>query len=781
MLGTPGALIATAAAPSSAFGSGRPLADYGATRERLLRKRTVRHIELTNGNLVLEVPVPASISKSGQGAEFSRMRYMAVTCDPNDFVRERYALRPWLYGRAPVELMICMTMYNEDATLFTRTMSGVIKNIAHLCSRTRSKTWGQDAWKKIVVVVVSDGRKKANADTLKVLGLYGCYNEAVMLDHVSDKPTTAHVFEYTTQVVVGPDGTVTVGACPIQLIFCLKEKNQKKLNSHRWFFNAFALQLQPNVCILLDVGTKPSGTSLYELWKAFDRHPSCGGACGEIRVDAGKGQWQLLNPLVASQNFEYKVSNILDKPLESVFGYISVLPGAFSAYRYKAVLGAPLESYFKGEALHSGAAGVHAGTFESNMYLAEDRILCFELVTKRQQAWTLRYIKSAHASTDVPAQVPEFIAQRRRWLNGSLFASIYAVLHWYRIWSSGQGFLRKLALMLQAIYNLISLVFSYTAPANFFLAFFFLVSSATSDPTQDPFGGQGAAVLEAVENIFIALMVVCLVCSLGNRPQGSKLAYTGVMILFACIMGLTLYCAGFTTYLALNAAGLTNLRNWTLANIEQLFLTSGFRDIVISLCSTYILWLVASILFLDPWHMFTSFLQYMLLIPSYTIILAIYSMSNLHDVSWGTKGSDQAHTDLGQATTQKKDGKEVVQVKVPTTQGEAEELWSSMQRDLATPKPEVHQKRSADQKQQDHYANFRTNFLLAWIVTNAALILIFTSSWFNAYIRRKHKESGNRGPVINPYQTVVFYSMAAFAAVRAFGSLLYMLMWIFRL
>ena len=29
-----------------------------------------------------------------------------------------------------------------------------------------------------------------------------------------------------------------------------------------------------------------------------------------------------------------KMSNILDKPLESMFGYISVLPGAFSACKY---------------------------------------------------------------------------------------------------------------------------------------------------------------------------------------------------------------------------------------------------------------------------------------------------------------------------------------------------------------------------------------------------------------------------------------------------------------
>ena len=90
------------------------------------------------------------------------------------------------------------------------------------------------------------------------------------------------------------------GIVPVQIIFCLKEKNQKKINSHRWFFNAFGPILQPNVCVLLDVGTMPGPTSIYHLWKAFDINSNVGGACGEIVALKGKYGQNLINPLGAS-------------------------------------------------------------------------------------------------------------------------------------------------------------------------------------------------------------------------------------------------------------------------------------------------------------------------------------------------------------------------------------------------------------------------------------------------------------------------------------------------
>ncbi|KAH8424875.1 uncharacterized protein LDX57_002619 [Aspergillus melleus] len=391
-----------------------------------LRRYPTRRINLVRGNVLsIDYPVPSAIRNSveakyrdldGTAAEeFTHLRYTAATCDSDDFtLRNGYNLRAAMYNRY-TELMIAITYYNEDKVLTARTLHGVMQNIQDIVNLKKTQFWdkGGPAWQKIVVCLIFDGIGPCDKDVLDVLATIGIYQDGIMKHDVDGKETVAHIFEYTTQLSVTPSQQLVrpqsddpENLPPVQMIFCLKQKNSKKINSHRWLFNAFGRILNPEICILIDAGTKPGHKSLLALWEAFYNNKNLGGACGEIHALLGPRWEKLANPLVAAQNFEYKISNILDKPLESVFGYVSVLPGAFSAYRYRAIMGRPLEQYFHGDHTLSkrlGKKGIDGmNIFKKNMFLAEDRILCFELVAKTGAQWTLSYVKASKGETDVP-------------------------------------------------------------------------------------------------------------------------------------------------------------------------------------------------------------------------------------------------------------------------------------------------------------------------------------------------------------------------------------------
>ncbi|KAJ3495480.1 hypothetical protein NLJ89_g10618 [Agrocybe chaxingu] len=645
----------------------------------LRRNKTKRKVQLTNGNLVVDLDVPPKLVLPRRGEpETMKTRYTAVTCDPDDFEKKGFFLRQNERGRR-TELFIVITMYNEDEILF-------------FC-------------------IVADGRKKVHPRVLDCLTLLGVYQPGDhMKNKVNEKEVTAHLFEYTTSFALDPNLHFKYpdkGIVPTQIIFCMKEKNQKKINSHRWFFNAFAPMLQPNVCVLLDVGTRPGNNSIYRLWKAFDVNSSVAGACGEIAVYKGKNWSLLLNPLVAAQNFEYKISSILDKPTESMFGYISVLPGAFSAYRYIALQNGengvgPLASYFKGEVLH----GRDTDIFTSNMYLAEDRILCFELIAKANSSWILKYVKGAIGETDVPDALPEFISQRRRWLNGSFFAATYAIAHVGQVMRSGHSFARKVTFVVETVYNIINLVFAWFSIGNFYL-FFAVLTTSLEDPS---FGLKGINYFNSlVQYIMGSLIVACFLFSMGNKPASSKMKYKLTSIIMSVLM---LYMIAASIKCALEAAN-----QGGAANSVMLF----------SILVTYGLWAFSSLLALDPWHLFTSFIPYMLLSPMYINVLNIYAFSNLDDISWGTKQDYMPESDLGAVI---QDSQSHVDVEMLTEAADVNSIYEESLANLRDRVPVDNGKgktpRSIAEREaaaKSYYANVRTNVLLAWVLSNGVLLV----------------------------------------------------------
>ncbi|KAI9254008.1 chitin synthase 1 [Sporodiniella umbellata] len=745
-------------------------------------RSNTKKVPLTQGHLVLDCPVPTQLMdmSARKEKEFSVMRYTAVTCDPDHFAENKYTLRPQLMSR-DTELFIAVTMYNEDEALFCRTMHGIMKNIAHLCSRSRSKIWDTDGWKKIVVCIVADGRKKCDPRVMDVLTAMGVYQTGIAKNVVNNQPVQAHLFEYTTQVSVDSDLRIKgaeKGIVPVQILFCLKEQNAKKINSHRWFFNAFGPILQPNICVLLDVGTRPGNSSIYHLWKAFDINQNVGGACGEICVMKGTACVDLLNPLVAAQNFEYKMSNILDKPFESVFGYISVLPGAFSAYRYAAIQNdangqGPLQKYFLGE-----QQADTDNIFTANMYLAEDRILCFELLAKKHQRWVLKYVQSAFGETDVPNQLPEFISQRRRWLNGSFFAAVYSQYHFSRIWSTNHTSGRKMLLSIEFFYNFVNLIFSWLGMGNFYLTFYF-VTKSLGVPEVDPFGdGWGERLFVGLWYLYVFLLISSFICSMGNRPQGSKWMFTLSVIGYGIIMIYMAFAGGWISYKSFDKA--IQKPEWSsntvFANFDVLMSQSEFRNVIISIFSTYGLYILSSLLYIDPWHMVTSFVQYMFLLPTYVNILNVYAFCNIHDVSWGTKGDNSAPMDLGVANKVGTDeiGVDAVELEI---QNEKDVIDKNYERalDSLLSKPQfVHNSRAPKTKQDDYYRGFRTRLVLTWIGCNTLLVACVTSSRFQSVLVPLTDMGAT-------YTGIVLWTVASMGAFRFLGSVLYLLLYFFRI
>ena len=50
-----------------------------------------------------------------------------------------------------------------------------------------------------------------------------------------------------------------------QVLFCLKERNRKLIDSYFWALQAFSPALNPKVCVFLNAGTEPKKDSIYHL------------------------------------------------------------------------------------------------------------------------------------------------------------------------------------------------------------------------------------------------------------------------------------------------------------------------------------------------------------------------------------------------------------------------------------------------------------------------------------------------------------------------------------
>lgn len=180
-----------------------------------------------------------------------------------------------------------------------------------------------------------------------------------------------------------------------------------------------------------------------------------------------------------------------------------------------------------------------------------------------------------------------------------------------------------------------------------------------------------------------------------------------------------------------------------------------FTNLIVSTGSTVGLYFLMSFLYLDPWHMFTSSAQYFALLPSYICTLQVYAFCNTHDVTWGTKGDNVIHIDLGAAVSGKGN---TVELEMPSEQLDIDSGYDEALRNLRDRLEVSRQGTSEAQQQEDYYRAVRTYMVVVWMVANAVLAMAVSEAYNSTHVSE------------NFYLKFILWSVAAVAIFRALGS-----------
>lgn len=311
-------------------------------------------------------------------------------------------------------------------------------------------------------------------------------------------------------------------------------------------------------------------------------------------------------------------------------------------------------------------------------------------------------------------------------------------MHFGRLYSSGHGIIRLFFLHIQLLYNLAQVIFTWFALASYYLTTV-VIMTLVGTPQQEtdyhgwPFGDKVTPVFNVVIGyIYVAFLILQFILALGNRPKGSTKTYMASFVVFGIIQFYILILTVYLVYRAFSAAPIED--QISLASGKEFFdsffggKTGVAGLILIALITIYGLNFLASFLYLDPWHMFHSFPQYLVLMSTYINILMVYAFNNWHDVSWGTKGSDVAESlpSAQMISGEKEATVEEIEIEQEDIDSKFEKVVKRALTPISTDEGKPEKKDT-----EDSYKSFRTGLTYSWLLSNIVLVLVVTSDDFS--------------------------------------------------
>ncbi|KAK6489131.1 chitin synthase chs-2-like [Huso huso] len=332
----------------------------------------------------------------------------------------------------------------------------------------------------------------------------------------------------------------------------------------------------------LDGDTDFHPSALILLVDRLRMYQNVGAACGRIHPTG-------MGPMVWYQKFEYAVGHWLQKTAEHVFGSVLCSPGCFSLFRGSALMD---DNVLKRYTTTSTKAGEYVQYDQG-----EDRWLCTLLL---QQGWRVEYNAASDAYTNAPQEFNEFYNQRRRW-GPSTLANTLDLLH------SGAETAKKNSSIssLYIFYQIFTVGSSILGPASVCL----MIAGAFS------------FVFNWDANFAILLSVlppaVYIIICYTTKPAFQLAVAAILSVLYAFLMT--------ATFLSIIGQMVE----------ENTFITPSGLFLV----SASILYVTTAILHPQEFGLLIYGLMYVICIPSGYLLLSIYSLVNLHIVSWGTRES----------------------------------------------------------------------------------------------------------------------------------------------
>ena len=541
------------------------------------------------------------------------------------------------------KITVLIPIYNESTKEFKRTLQDL-----HSCIVEMNKVGAG----YVHILAILDGWNATHSSMKEYLkDMFPLISTEI--DEIGN--STKNVETYILQKLSGNEVTSVPidNEKSLKISVMVKLDNRRKHNSHAWFLETFAQEMDSDFTFLTDCGTRFDRKCLINLYRGISNDTDCSAISGRQRVmttTQQESQDDFRGFMYRSmQRFDYEASLASYIGAFSTFGMLPVIPGPCGLYRFEAICDLKkrkqirdefqeinlnnddneivinvksekpkemyidaIDFYIKTVSLNPDETGMLLGS----LLLAEDRILSYAAVLKTEKRYHTKYEPNACFYFEAETNPTTLLQQRRRWINGTLAGYLWLFQNVHLLYNSRVNPFNKIVLTILILSQLMMFCVMFIGTSILTVAIRFPIRTYLDFPVLQ---------VELIIGGYCLLYVLFVYLHASPNKKGIKLYRWMFDIMTLCNMVIVL----ITLY----------------SFVMSLMKSQMIINTIIIAFNVFMPFILAA---LHDWKslvlMFGSFIQYSLVLPTFTITLSVYAFSRLWELTWGNRPSDKLVT-----------------------------------------------------------------------------------------------------------------------------------------